>query len=75
MGRYAEAVGEFGEALRLDPGAADVHNNLGGVLAEAGRLPEARAQFEEALRLKPDYAEARDNLERVRSLERAGGRP
>jgi protein O-mannosyl-transferase len=75
MGRFPEAIREFGEALRLEPGAADVHNNLGGVLAEAGRLAEARLQFEEALRLKPDYREAQENLERVRSLEQAGGHP
>ena len=31
--------------LRLEPGAADVHNNLGGLLAESGRLGEARRQF------------------------------
>ena len=56
------AIREYREALRLEPGAADVHNNLGGLLAEGGNLAGARAEFEEALRLKPDYAEARANL-------------
>jgi Tfp pilus assembly protein PilF len=72
LGRLGEAAAQYEADLRLEPNAADVHNNLGGLLAEAGRLPEAEAQFGEALRLNPDYAEARQNLEHVRALERGG---
>ena len=74
LGRVGEAAAQYEADLRIEPNAADVHNNLGGLLAEAGRLPEAEAQFREALRLNPAYAEARENLERVRALERGGGR-
>jgi Flp pilus assembly protein TadD len=64
-GKFSDAVVQFREALRLEPDAADIHNNLGSLLAESGRREEARAQFEEALRLKPDYPDARDNLRRL----------
>jgi Tfp pilus assembly protein PilF len=69
LDRDSEAVQAFQAVLRLEPDAADVHNNLGGLLAKGGRLAEARAQFEEAVRLKPDYREARTNLERVEAME------
>jgi tetratricopeptide (TPR) repeat protein len=62
-GRVAEAIPICEEALRLKPGLAEAHNNLGTALAQVhGRLKDAIDQFEEALRLKPDYAEAHYNL-------------
>ena len=36
--RLPEAIVQYEEAVRLDPRAADNHNNLGGVLDESGRL-------------------------------------
>jgi len=62
------------EALRLDPGAPDVHNNLGASLPRLAGLP-SQAEFEAALRLRPDYAEARDNLGARAALEQAQGHP
>jgi tetratricopeptide (TPR) repeat protein len=41
---------------------AEAHNNLGGVLYQAGQREEAMAQYEQALRLKPDFAAAHYNL-------------
>ena len=61
-GRRPEAMAQYGEALRLEPGYAKAHNNLGIALADADRGPEAVAQYEEALRLRPDFAEAHNNL-------------
>ena len=41
---------------------ADVHNNLGLVLAKAGRTEEAAEQFRAALRADPGFAPAHLNL-------------
>ena len=66
LGRAAEAIPLYEEALRL--GAADAHlalNGLGVALMNVGRTAEAVERFRAALRLKPDYAFARANLERA----------
>jgi tetratricopeptide (TPR) repeat protein len=62
-GRFDEAIAERREALRLKPGSATVHNNMGATLARIpGRIGDAVPEFEEALRLRPTYAEADNNL-------------
>jgi tetratricopeptide (TPR) repeat protein len=61
-GREPEAIGEFKEALRLDPDYFEALNNLGNSLLRTGRVAEAQARFEQALRLKPDNAETLNNL-------------
>jgi len=66
-GRPDHAIQEFQAALRLAPGSAEIHHDLGAALANAGRLSEALPHFEEALRLQPSYESARQNLERVRA--------
>jgi Flp pilus assembly protein TadD len=75
LDRPWEAANELRAAEKLDPNSADIHNNLGGILAQSGQLAEAGTEFAEALRLKPDYKEARDNLERVRRLQGIGAQP
>jgi tetratricopeptide (TPR) repeat protein len=58
----AGAIAQYEQALRLKPGLAEVHVDLGYALEKRpGRLNEAIAQFEEALRLKP-YAAFHLNL-------------
>ena len=61
-GRLGDAVAHYEEALRLKPGYAEAHNNLGNALDSLGRTTEAIAHFEEALRLKPNYVEAHNDL-------------
>jgi predicted O-linked N-acetylglucosamine transferase (SPINDLY family) len=46
----------------LRPDDAEVHSNLGNVLAEQGNLDGAVAAYHRALAGKPDYAEAEMNL-------------
>ena len=73
-GRLNEAIAQCEEALRLEPGFAEAHYNLGNMLSKvSGRLNEAIAQYEEALRLKPDYAEAHNNLGNAWSGKCRGG--
>jgi tetratricopeptide (TPR) repeat protein len=53
--RSAGARKHFEEAVRIQPGYADAHVNLGLALAEIpGRLPEAIRHLQEAQRIKPD---------------------
>ncbi len=62
MGREAEAIGHFEDALRLRPDHVDARNSLGLSHARAGRFSEAIARYEEALRLQPDNAQVHNNL-------------
>jgi Flp pilus assembly protein TadD len=41
---------------------AQLHNNLGATLAEAGETQEAIRHFQAAVRIQPGYAEAQYNL-------------
>jgi len=73
LGRPAEALPYFTEALLRRPDSFDVHNNLGVALAALGRWPEAATHYEAALRLRPDFAEAENNL--ANALAKAGRLP
>ena len=53
---------EYRAALRIDPGDALGHNNLGVSLEMLGRLEEAIAAYRAALEFKPDFALAYANL-------------
>ncbi len=61
-GQVEAAIGHLQEALRLRPGLALVHYDLGKALSQAGQAEEAIGEYEQALRVKPDYAEAHYNL-------------
>jgi tetratricopeptide (TPR) repeat protein len=62
-GRSAEAIAEYGEALRLKPAYAQAQYNLAFALVSVpGRLDDAVAHFREALRLDPRLFEAHYNL-------------
>lgn len=69
-GRLEEAAAQFERALRIVPGAADLHNYLAETREKQGRLDEALDGYETAVRLKPDYDRARRNLAAL--LERQG---
>jgi tetratricopeptide (TPR) repeat protein len=60
--RREEAMREYKEGLRLNPGLAQAHNNLANLLAAAGKSEEALAQYREGLRLRPRAALAHLNL-------------
>jgi tetratricopeptide (TPR) repeat protein len=57
-----EAVAEYRAALRLDPANANVHNSLGGCLAQKEDPEGARAAFETALEIDPRDAMAHYNI-------------
>ena len=69
LGREAEAVKRYEDALRVDPGLAAAHFNLGCVHLQAGRLPEAVTRFEQALKIDPNYEAAHTSLGSALLLE------
>ncbi len=60
--QHERAIALFGEALRINPADAQLHNNLGTTLMELGRLDEAVAEERQSIRYAPGYAEAYGNL-------------
>jgi len=62
MGRDAEAIRHFEDALLARPDYVDALNSLGLALARAGRFKEAIARYDEALRIQPDQAQVHNNL-------------
>ncbi len=48
------AIREYREFLKLHPGVAFVHSNLGVLMARAGRYEEAISEYEEALKESPN---------------------
>jgi protein O-mannosyl-transferase len=62
QGRYSEAVTQFSEALRLNPGNADAHNDLGSTLQQLGDREQAIEHLRTAIRLQPDHGRAHYNL-------------
>jgi tetratricopeptide (TPR) repeat protein len=57
-----KAAAAYRRALKLDPGLAAAHTNLGRLAHRRGDAAEARSSFEAALALDPDQPEARYNL-------------
>jgi hypothetical protein len=62
---YRSETALWRSCVRLAPGNARAHNNLGWALARAGDRRGARAAFHRALALRPDNQVARINLERL----------
>lgn len=61
-GLLEEALSEFNEALRLDPGYVEVLNNLAASYHRMGLVDEAIEKLREAISSRPGYLEAHCNL-------------
>jgi tetratricopeptide (TPR) repeat protein len=61
-GRLKQSEADYDEGNRINPQDADVHYNLGNLLAEQGRAEEAEKAYREVLRINPRYADAHYNL-------------
>lgn len=64
-GWLAAAVTQYEEALRLDPKAAEVHNNLGVTLCRMGLNGRSAEHFAAALALEPGNRRYAENLKLV----------
>jgi len=62
IGKPADALTHYQEAVRLKPDYAEAHNNMGTVLAALGKPEQAIESYKEAMRLSPELAEAHQNL-------------
>lgn len=62
MGRDADALLPMQKAVKLAPGDAEAHNNLGIALKRLNRLEESAACYRRALKLNRNYAQAHGNL-------------
>jgi protein O-GlcNAc transferase len=61
-GRYAAAVTNYAQAIKLKPDSAIIYNNLGEALELSGHLDEAIINYRKALFYSSDCAEANLNL-------------
>jgi tetratricopeptide (TPR) repeat protein len=60
--RFEEAIGQYEQALKLNPNDRDVPSNLAAALMRAGRYRDAIGYCEQALRIDPDDAYSHYNL-------------
>ncbi|MFC2002728.1 tetratricopeptide repeat protein, partial [Chloroflexota bacterium] len=51
--RLEEAIGEYGEAIRLNPQLTEAYNNRGNAYADLGQFERAIQDYGEAIRLNP----------------------
>ena len=57
-GQWQNAIKEFDESIRLNPEAADAHNNRDAVYAELDQFQKASGDYDEAIRIEPDLSDA-----------------
>ncbi len=60
--QFTAAAAEWTQALKLEPGDASAHYNLGLALFQSGQSTPAIEEYRKALQLSPDYPEAHNNL-------------
>jgi tetratricopeptide (TPR) repeat protein len=69
QGKFEDAILEYKQALRLDPGYPHPHRALGAVYAALGKPKLSASSYETYLRLSPHSADARQ----VRQIVKATG--
>ena len=53
LGQYEQAVGAYGEAIKIDPTDAEIYNNRGNAHGALGQHEQAVEDLDEAIRLNP----------------------
>ncbi|MER5640572.1 tetratricopeptide repeat protein [Kitasatospora sp. NPDC002227] len=67
LGRYEEALADYGSVIELDPNYAEYWFDRGAIRRKADQLDLALADFEQAIRLSPPFPEAYYNRADVRA--------
>ncbi len=62
LGNHEEAVGFYGDAVRLRPDYAEAYCNLGNARRALGQTEAALTAYRRAAEIKPDMAQAHHNL-------------
>ncbi|MGD0784832.1 MAG: tetratricopeptide repeat protein [Sedimentisphaerales bacterium] len=62
LGRYAEALDDFRQAIKIKPDYEIAYYNLGNAYSNLGRWPQAMDAYKQAIRIDPNYAQAHSNL-------------
>lgn len=62
--RYNDAVAQYREAIRIQPGLADAHYHLGEALVRAGERGEAQKEFQTFTRLHAEQVREREKQRR-----------
>jgi len=62
LGRLDQAIEACRQALRIDPGFVDAHNNIGICYFKKGWIDQAISEFRHAIRIHPNHANAHFNL-------------
>ena len=60
--QWKEAIGIFGDAIRLDPSSAAAYYNRAGAHYRLGQFQDAIADYERTLALDPKYPKATEHL-------------
>lgn len=72
LGRAEEAVGDYSQAIDLDPSLPQAFSNRGNALTKLGRYPEALEDYDRALELDDSLAAVYCNRGLTRRLQGAG---
>ena len=60
--KFDEAVESYKQVLKIEPGYANAHYNIGIVLHEQGKPEKAIESYRKALAIQPDYVDAYNNM-------------
>lgn len=62
LGEHADAIEQFREAVRIDPGFAEAWNSLGETWRDRGRMDEAVDCYKQAIAVQPGHGRALYNM-------------
>ncbi|MFQ5561850.1 MAG: tetratricopeptide repeat protein, partial [Nitrospinota bacterium] len=65
QGKWAEAVKEYEQAVKIGPNNEVLYYNLGKAHLEGGQRPEARKCFQKALLIDPEFQEAKEEFDAI----------